>query len=75
MSDNYLDQLALEDAIKTLAARAEMAGAMADNLPSPCVNVCSMDEDTRMVVCKSRSWVAKMSRIIDVFKLLILISA
>jgi predicted Fe-S protein YdhL (DUF1289 family) len=46
MSDNYLDQLALEDAIKTLAARAELASAMADNLPSPCVNVCSMDEDS-----------------------------
>jgi predicted Fe-S protein YdhL (DUF1289 family) len=46
MSDSYLDQLAREDAIKTLAARAESARAMAENIPSPCVSVCSMDEDS-----------------------------
>lgn len=41
--ENVLDTLARENAIKTLAARAGSVGAMAENIPSPCVNVCRMD--------------------------------
>jgi predicted Fe-S protein YdhL (DUF1289 family) len=46
MSNSYLDQLAREDAIRSLAARAEMSCGMAENVPSPCVSVCQMDEET-----------------------------
>jgi predicted Fe-S protein YdhL (DUF1289 family) len=31
------------DAIKTLAARAVLAGAAVENVPSPCVSICRMD--------------------------------
>ncbi|WP_296509356.1 YbaK/EbsC family protein [Rhodoferax sp.] len=41
--ENVLDALARESAIKTLAARAISVRAMAENIPSPCVNVCRMD--------------------------------
>jgi len=41
--ENALDALARENAIKTLAARGVSVGAMAENIPSPCVNVCRMD--------------------------------
>lgn len=41
--ENVLDVLARENAIKTLAARAMTVPAMAENVPSPCVNVCRMD--------------------------------
>jgi prolyl-tRNA editing enzyme YbaK/EbsC (Cys-tRNA(Pro) deacylase)/predicted Fe-S protein YdhL (DUF1289 family) len=42
-SENVLDALARENAIKMLAARAVSVVAMAENIPSPCVNVCRMD--------------------------------
>ncbi|MFM2253126.1 MAG: hypothetical protein RJB68_1463 [Pseudomonadota bacterium] len=41
--ENVLDTLARENAIKMLAARALSVSAMAENIPSPCVNVCRMD--------------------------------
>lgn len=41
--ENVLDTLARENAIKMLAARALSVPAMAENIPSPCVNVCRMD--------------------------------
>lgn len=41
--ENVLDTLARENAIKMLAARAISVSAMAENIPSPCVNVCRMD--------------------------------
>ena len=41
--ENVLDTLVRENAIKTLAARAVSVSAMAENIPSPCVNVCRMD--------------------------------
>ncbi|MDZ7919379.1 YbaK/EbsC family protein [Rhodoferax sp.] len=41
--ENVLDALARENAIKTLAARALSISPMAENVPSPCVNVCRMD--------------------------------
>ncbi len=41
--ENVLDILARENAIKMLAARALSVSAMAENIPSPCVNVCRMD--------------------------------
>lgn len=41
--ENVLDALARENAIKMLASRALSIGAMAENVPSPCVNVCRMD--------------------------------
>ncbi|MDT7520840.1 YbaK/EbsC family protein [Rhodoferax sp. TBRC 17198] len=41
--ENVLDALARENAIKMLAARALSVSAMAENIPSPCVNVCRMD--------------------------------
>ncbi len=41
--ENLLDTLARENAIKTLAARAASVSAMAENIPSPCVNVCRID--------------------------------
>ncbi len=41
--ENVLDTLARENAIKMLAARALSVRAMAENIPSPCVNVCRMD--------------------------------
>jgi prolyl-tRNA editing enzyme YbaK/EbsC (Cys-tRNA(Pro) deacylase)/predicted Fe-S protein YdhL (DUF1289 family) len=41
--ENVLDTLARENAIKMLAARAISVRAMAENIPSPCVNVCRMD--------------------------------
>ena len=41
--ENVLDALARENAIKMLASRAMSIGAMAENVPSPCVNVCRMD--------------------------------
>jgi prolyl-tRNA editing enzyme YbaK/EbsC (Cys-tRNA(Pro) deacylase)/predicted Fe-S protein YdhL (DUF1289 family) len=41
--ENVLDALARENAIKTLATRAISVRAMAENIPSPCVNVCRMD--------------------------------
>ncbi|CAM8628466.1 EbsC Uncharacterized conserved protein [Comamonadaceae bacterium] len=41
--ENVLDTLVRENAIKTLAARAVSVRAMAENIPSPCVNVCRMD--------------------------------
>ena len=41
--ENVLNTLARENAIKTLAARAVSVSAMAENIPSPCVNVCRMD--------------------------------
>lgn len=41
--ENVLDVLARENAIKTLAARALSISSVAENVPSPCVNVCRMD--------------------------------
>jgi predicted Fe-S protein YdhL (DUF1289 family) len=41
--ENVLDTLARENAIKMLATRAISVSAMAENIPSPCVNVCRMD--------------------------------
>ncbi len=41
--ENVLDARARENAIKMLAARAVTVSAMAENIPSPCVNVCRMD--------------------------------
>ena len=41
--ENVLDTLARENAIEMLAARALSVSAMAENIPSPCVNVCRMD--------------------------------
>ncbi len=41
--ENVLDTLVRENAIKTLAACAVSVSAMAENIPSPCVNVCRMD--------------------------------
>lgn len=41
--ENVLDILVRENAIKTLAARAVSVSAMAEKIPSPCVNVCRMD--------------------------------
>lgn len=41
--ENVLDTLARENAIKMIAARALSVSAMAENIPSPCVNVCRMD--------------------------------
>jgi predicted Fe-S protein YdhL (DUF1289 family) len=34
-----------QDAMKMLAARAVAAGATAQNVPSPCISVCTMDFD------------------------------
>ncbi len=31
------------DAMQSIAARAVLAGAMAENVPSPCISVCRMD--------------------------------
>ncbi len=42
-ADNVLDTLARDHALRTLADRARSVAALADNLPSPCVNVCRMD--------------------------------
>lgn len=42
-AENVLDVQARQFAIKTLAARAISIGAIAANVPSPCVNVCRMD--------------------------------
>ncbi|WP_237219003.1 YbaK/EbsC family protein [Rhodoferax aquaticus] len=42
-AENPLDAQARAFAIKTLAARAITISAMAENVPSPCVNVCRMD--------------------------------
>jgi prolyl-tRNA editing enzyme YbaK/EbsC (Cys-tRNA(Pro) deacylase)/predicted Fe-S protein YdhL (DUF1289 family) len=41
--DDDLDALARRSAIKTLAERAVLARAVAENVPSPCVSVCRMD--------------------------------
>jgi len=41
--ENVLDALARENAIKTLAVRALSISSLAENVPSPCVNVCRMD--------------------------------
>ncbi|WP_255033842.1 YbaK/EbsC family protein [Rhodoferax sp. TH121] len=41
--EDVLDALARENAIKTLATRALSISSIAENVPSPCVNVCRMD--------------------------------
>lgn len=41
--ENVLDTLARENAIKMIATRAISVSTMAENIPSPCVNVCRMD--------------------------------
>ena len=42
-SEDVLDALARQNAIKMLATRAIFVGAMVENVPSPCVSVCRMD--------------------------------
>lgn len=42
-SEDVLDILVRQNAIKMLAVRALSIGAMADMVPSPCVSVCRMD--------------------------------
>jgi len=32
------------DAMQSIAARASLAAAVAENVPSPCISVCRMDE-------------------------------
>ena len=42
-SEDVLDALVHQNAIKMLAARADSVRAIADSVPSPCVSVCRMD--------------------------------
>ena len=42
-SEDVLDTLVYQNAIKMLAARADSVLAIAQNVPSPCVSVCRMD--------------------------------
>ncbi len=42
-SDDVLDALVHQNAMKMLAARADSVRAIAHNVPSPCVSVCRMD--------------------------------
>lgn len=42
-SEDVLDALVRQNAIKMLAGRAVSVRAMAENVPSPCVSVCRMD--------------------------------
>ncbi len=42
-AEDALDILARQNAMKMLAARALSIGAVAENVPSPCVNVCRMN--------------------------------
>lgn len=47
-SENRLDGLNRQNAIKMLAARALSISATAGNVPSPCVSVCRMDTHTSL---------------------------
>ena len=49
-SENRLDELNRQNAIKMLAARALSIGTTAENVPSPCVSVCRMDTGSSLCV-------------------------